>query len=131
MYRTRQAAKYVGLKFTTFIYHIQEGHIREEYRIKGERVFSKDALDNFKKKHIADVGMTKEQIAERYQQEIPVVRGHLRRKNIQPIAKNGKSFIYTTKDIEALAQAVGWTEQTFLSDGNAVSAQSVNDLLPG
>lgn len=122
MYRTTQAAKYVGMKFSSFVYHIQEGHVKEDYRIKGERVFRKETLDAFKAKHAAVSGMTKEDIAAKYGQEIPVVRGHLRRKDVKPIAKTGKSFLYNPRDIEELARQVGWSEKVFKGDSNAVSA---------
>ena|SRR5688572_5318589 len=128
MYRTRQAAKYVGMKFSTFVYHIAEGHLKEKFRVRGERVFDKEILDTFKREYISDLGMNKEDIARVYGQEIPVVRGQLRRKQLEPIAKHGKSHRYSTVDVERLAKSLGWTKQIVDSDGDPVSAQSADNL---
>lgn len=121
MYSTRQAATYVDMKFVTFVYHVNQGHVKEEYRLKGERMFNKAALDAFKKQYLSNAGMTKEQIAAKYGQKVTVVRGHLRRKALKPIAKNGGSLLYSAQDVARLAESLNWTEQTVTSNTDAVT----------
>lgn len=112
MYRTKQAAKYVGMNFNTFVYHVTSGHIKERGRIKGERIFEQHQLDTFKEKYLSVSGMTKEDICAEYGQEEGVVRGYLRRRNIKPMSKNGRSFIYDTRVIRNMAIDLGWIKGT-------------------
>lgn len=128
MYRTRQAAKYVGMNFNTFVYHVVNGHIREKGRIKGERVFEQSQLDAFKNKYMSAAGMTKEDICSVYEQEEGVVRGHLRRKKIKPIAKNGKSFMYDPRTIRNMAIQLGWIDGDVEGEVDDVGSVGDDDL---
>lgn len=108
MYRTRQAAQYVGMNFSTFVYHVEKGHVQERGRVKGERLFERGQLDEFKQKYMSDAGVTKEDICARYGQGEGEVRGQLRRKRLKPIARSGRSFKYDAMQVHRMAVQLGW-----------------------